>query len=131
MIVARSYNEKEHYDLLCSWWQGHNWTPLPIQALPSNGIVTYYGNKPVSAGFLYKTDSSIAWLEWLVCDPKAAKEYRSDCINNTIESLCMLADELGYKLIMTSVNNIGLKKRLDNHGFQVTDKKMTNYLKVM
>lgn len=125
------FNPEIHYNTLIKWWKGHKWVLVPLDSLPDTGLVCFFGDKPVCAGFLYRTNSNIAWLEWLVCDPKADRNYRSACIDKLIKELINLAKEDGYKIIFTSVSNKNLITRLGRHNFEITDNNMNNLIRVV
>lgn len=125
-MEVKSFSLIDHYEIISDWWTGHDWTVLPQQVLPHNGLIVYDDNTPICAGFLYKTDSAICWLEWVISNPLAKKEQRSEALNALIDCLVGLAKTMGFSIIFTSIKHPGLIKRMEQIGFQVNDNGMTN-----
>ena len=117
--------QKEDHPMVCSWWKAHSWPLIPIEMLPTTGVIV----DDVAAGFLYKTDSKIAWIEFIVTDPVSDKAHRSEALDKLISSLSEEAKSDGYALIFTSVEHPKLLARNQEHGFAVTDTNMTNMIK--
>lgn len=132
MFTIHRFDNQIHYDLICSWWLEHSWPCIPLDMLPvENGLLCYYNDKPVCSGFIYNTGTSIAWLEWLLCDPQAPKSYRSDAIDYLIKALELLAKENEATVVFTSVVSKPLIRRLDKHNYSINDTGMTNLTKVL
>lgn len=125
MIRIEQFKEDEHYQILIEWWKAQNWQVMPIHALPTTGVISYKDNKPVAAGFLYDTDSSFAWLEWIVGNPDVDHEDRGEGLDSVINALVTFAELKGKELIMTSSHHERLIERYKEHNFQVTDKGMS------
>lgn len=128
-MKIRYYQQDLDYKTLCDWWSAWpNWTPIHADCLPSTGLVVCDStDEALCAGFIYQTDSSIAWLEWLISDPKLPKPFRASALDFLLNELKLEAKRLGFKQIFTSTDREGLKSRLVGHGFLVTDKKV-NFL---
>lgn len=123
-MIFRNYINSDYWTL-ASWWNAHNW-PCPDQEmLPETGFIV----EDVCAGFLYKTDSKIAWLEFIISNPKIEKEKRTQSLDLVISALCEEAKKLGFKVIFTSVQHKKLIQRYENHGFIVADNDMKNMVK--
>ena len=64
----------EDYATIVKWWASWpDWEPLAQDLLPENGtggIMIERNGIPVVAGFLYATNSKIAWMEWIVGNPE-------------------------------------------------------------
>jgi hypothetical protein len=120
----REFNKIDYY-LICEWWTAHKWNAPSYLMLPKTGFII----EGLCAGFLYKTDSEIAWLEFVISNPKSDKELRNEALNILIEKLINEAKQSGFKVIFTSVEHTKLIDRYKNHGFVETDKSMTNMIK--
>lgn len=131
MIAFEKFSSQKHYKTLTQWWNGHKFPVVPLDSLPELGIVCLAQDKPICSGFLYKTDSNIAWMEWLLCDPSAPREYRGECINALIDKLEALAKDFGYTNIYTNLIHPSLCNRLESKGFIITDKQSINLVKVI
>lgn len=123
-MEIKSYDPLDYW-MLCSWWSGHGWTPPSQEMLPEIGFVV----DNIAAGFLYKTDSKITWLEFIIANPRSEKNERSKALDLVIEQLYSKAKELGFKAVFTSATHKGLIDRYKKHGFEVSDLEMTNLVK--
>lgn len=68
-IYIRPIEANDYEQLLTQWWKDWRWAPPPRDALPQNGtggLIVMDGDTPVCAGFVYVTNSSICWVEWIV-----------------------------------------------------------------
>jgi hypothetical protein len=104
----------EDYDILIDWWKSWpDWVPLARNLLPENGtggIMIERDGIPIVAGFLYSTNSKIAWMEWIVSNPK--EKNKSDAILLLISSLEKWAKDGGFEVVLS----IGRSKSLiDKH----------------
>jgi hypothetical protein len=59
------------YQRVSALWTANNWPIVPAHALPITGRVIMDKDQLVAAGFIYLSNSSIAWLEFVVTNPKA------------------------------------------------------------
>ena len=68
-MEVRSLNEEDYDNILVGWWKDWKKTPPPRDVLPDNGtggFIVYDGNIPVCAGFMYNTNSSMVWIEFII-----------------------------------------------------------------
>lgn len=119
----QDYND---YLDICSWWLKHNWPIINYEMLPSTGFIV----EGYCAGFLYKNDSKLAILEFIVSNPEADKQKRSEALDLLLQALINEAKESGYKAIFSSLSHPGLIDRYVKHGFEVTDTTMTNLMRI-
>lgn len=125
-LKTRIY-KPEDYETLASWWDKHpQWKPVPEEWLPKVGFVVDSDGSPICAGFLYFTNSTIAWLEYIVSDPDSDKETRSEAVDVLINQLTTQAIKVGFKVHFTSVGNPAFQKRLvEKHQYEVGDTNVT------
>ena len=67
----RDLTENDYDDLLVGWWKDWRWTAPPKDFLPDNGkggYVVLEGETPICAGYIYFTNSSVGWCDWIVSD---------------------------------------------------------------
>ena len=126
IIRCRKFDLSKDYDILYTWWYAHGSFPPKPEHLSTTGIVVEVEDKPVCAGFLYKTDSKICVFEFVVSDPKASKEDRCNALNNLIKTIQDIAAKQGYSLIYTSVNIEAYVSKLKNAGFFEADRNQTH-----
>ncbi len=118
-MIIRAYTADDYATLAC-WWEAHGWPAIEPKMLPTTGVIA----DEKAAGFLYQTDSKVAWMEWIVADPAASD--RGPAIDAVISSLSEIAADMGFELILTSVKHPGLIQRYINNGFTKGDESMTN-----
>lgn len=113
------------YDTLSSWWKEYNWPVIPKDSLPKNGFII----DNTCAGFVYCTDSNIAWLEFIVANPRISRDERKAGLQNLLSGLTGLAKELGYAYVFTSTNHANLEERLVEMGYKVQDRNVTHLIR--
>jgi hypothetical protein len=63
----------DDYATLVEWWKFWRFVPPTQEILPNNGlsglVVTDENDNMICAGFLYATNSPIAWIEFIVSNP--------------------------------------------------------------
>jgi hypothetical protein len=112
----RKYESKD-YATVCKWWKGYAFPAMPEILLPKNGLII----DGKCAGFLYSTDSGIAWMEFVVGNPEISKEERDGALDALIHGLARMAKDLGFMKVFTSTNSNRFTKRLLDCGFVVGD----------
>lgn len=122
-MEARFYKPSD-YSEISKWWEARQFPLIPQAALPKYGVIV----EGFCAGFLYRTDSSIAIMEWVVSNPESDKVMRNDAMNLLVKKLINLGTNLGFESIFTSLNNKKLASRYESFGFVETDKEATNYV---
>ena len=123
MELSKRRLQHDDYDTIVKWWESWpDWEPLARNLLPENGtggIIIERNGNPIVAGFLYGTNSKIAWMEWIVGNPE--ERNKSEAIELLISSLEEWAVEGGFEVILS----IGRSKSLiDKHkklGYTVDD----------
>lgn len=124
------FNARKHYSEIRAWWGNQAWTSVDLEMLPKNGFVVELGETMICAGFLYSSDSSIAWMEFVVGNPQLSHTERGLGLNLLISGILSKARELGFKAVFTSTQHDRLLDRLVNeHGFIISDNNVTHLLK--
>ena len=127
-MYIREFTEVDHAQV-AGWWLAHKWPVIPLPSLPKNGLIVVGDDgREVCAGFIYQTDSDIAWLEFIVSNPECSMRVRAKSLDTLIAGLKARAQELGHRCFFTSLSSKGLMKLYEKHGFQRTDTKMTNFI---
>ncbi len=96
--------KEEDYPILVEWWKFWRFFPPTQEILPSNGlsglVVTDENNCMICAGFLYATNSPIAWIEFIVSNPSVKdKKIRKESLTFLIQELSNLAKKNNFKVI--------------------------------
>ena len=122
-LTFRSLTEKD-YEILCDWWKWWKFNPLAKEALPENGtggFMVEYGNTNVCAGFIYKTNSNICLIEWVISNYNVKdKIVRKEAIKLLINALTSEGRRLGFKVAFTWLINENLKTKMEDCGFVKT-----------
>lgn len=126
------YNQDAHYELLSPWFN-HYWgaTP-PADMLPDDGYLIYSdSNGPVVAGFIYKTNSKLCWVEHVIGNPEADKEERKEGIHVLIDALTSRSKALGFRYAFTATTHQNMIGYYKEHGFVEDAKPLTHMVKVI
>lgn len=130
-LKYRQLTENDYSDFLIKWWTDNRFTPPPIDFLPNNGkdgIVVYDAdtNTNIAAGFVYITNSEVAWVEYIVANFEVKdKELRKQSIEFLIKQLALSS---GKKYLFSSLKNPNLIKHYLNSGFVVGTQNTTELL---
>ena len=123
MELSKRRLQHEDYETLVKWWESWpDWVPLARNLLPENGtggIMIERDGNPIVAGFLYGTNSKIAWMEWIVGNPE--ERNKSEAIKLLISSLEEWAVEGGFKVILSIGRSRSLIDKHKKLGYTVDD----------
>ena len=82
--------------------------------------MVYKGGVNICAGFIYNTNSSLCWLEFITSNFEVKdRKLRREALNYLILQLCESAKIMGKTAIFTSVKNHGLIQRFNDCGFKI------------
>lgn len=123
------FNFSEHYAEVAGWWSKHKWPIIAPDTLSKLGIVVRDGEQNVCVGWLYRTDSTIAWLEFIVANPDASGKTRYKALDLLIETLTGHAKDLGFEAVFSSLQHHGLMKKFMKAGYVPTDTGITNMIR--
>jgi len=130
---VRYLNEND-YDMLCDWWKAWRWTAPPRDFLPENGmggLIVEKNGIPVVAGFVYFTNSAIAWSEFIVSNFEYKDKDRKEAIKILIFELSELAKRKGSKYIYTVVKNQSLKNTYEEMGYSNGSQKVDEMFMIL
>ena len=86
----------------------------------------------VACGFLYKTNSSVCWIEYIVANPNIKlEEVRHEGVKFVLNKLFNVAKELGYIVAFSSINHEKLIDIYKNSGFIEGSKGTTEMIKIL
>lgn len=123
--LVKDYLEERDYPIISKWWEAQKFPVVPMHLLPVTG---YIANE-CAAGFLYLTNSPISWIEWVVGDPKAEKQLRSESLDELISYMIEKARFIGTREIFTSAVSFPFIQRLKKHGFREGDVKTSHFFR--
>ena len=132
MALNTRFLIEDDYALLCEWWKEWEWTPPPKDFLPQDGrggILVLNDEDPVCAGFVYFTNSKVAWIEFIISDRKYRGENRVDAIQVLLQVLELEAKAGGAEYIYTTTKNSALEKTYVEHGYTIGALGTNEYIK--
>lgn len=129
-FTLRQFDKASPEDLttIHAWWEKHDVPLIGLDCLPSTGLILEDQGVPQGCVFVYRSDSRLAWMEWLTVDPDLGVKQRIRVIHRLIEAVIAWAHKMEYAYMITSVKHGGLIKTLLKHGFIETDTGMKNLI---
>jgi hypothetical protein len=107
--------QESDWSVLKSWWKWWRWPEITKETLPMNGtggLMIYKDEIPIVAGFLYLTNSKIAWIDWIISNPEYKEKDRKQSIELLISSLEEVAKQQDYEIIFSVTRS---KHLIDTH----------------
>lgn len=108
------------YKTLENWWKWFRFPAPPKEFLPqggTGGIMVMKDGIEICAGFIYFTNSKLAWLEYIVSNPEYRDSDRESAIQFLIYTLTDMAKKKGYGGVFTSLKNQRLIKHYEACGY--------------
>jgi len=125
--------ESDYDEVLCGWWKSWRWTSPPKSFLPENGIggfMIYDEDLPVVAGFLYNTNSDVAWADWIISNFNYKDKYkRKVAINLLLLALEERAKKINKKFMYALVKNKSLVNVYKEQGYEEASSYTTELIK--
>ena len=115
--IIEPWEPQAHYWLIDSWLRkrGMDSGAGSIDGYPTTGFIV---NSCV-AGFLYRTDSAICYLDSYCSDPAVTKELRETSLVHLTRALLSSAKELGFRAAWATTSSPTLVSVADGFGFDV------------
>jgi|TARA_R110000824_G_scaffold1687_10_gene8419 hypothetical protein len=132
-FTVRKLNTTDYDDILVGWWKGWKWTPPTRDFLPENGeggFIVLDGDTPVCAGFVYITNSKVAWCEFIISNPNY-KDHRKEALSLLVETINTLCIELKMKYIYALLKSNSLIDLYSNLGYKQADSYKSEMIKVL
>jgi hypothetical protein len=125
--------EESDYDELVKWWKDWKWDAPPRDFLPENGtggFMVSNSDSDICAGFIYLTNSKIAWIEFVISNKQYKGKDRKDAIQFLINSLSAIAEESGAGYGYAVLKHKGLIEYYKNSGFNESDNNITEMVSI-
>jgi hypothetical protein len=116
--------EESDWDILQLWWKLWQWPIMSKDMLPLNGcggLMVYKDEKPIAAGFLYLSNSKVAWLDFLISSPSYKETDRKEALELLISSLEEVARQQDYSIIISIARHKGLINTHRKLGYTVDE----------
>jgi len=125
--------EYQDYNTLVEWWSDWGLDSPDRDFLPEDGIgglIITDGDIPVCAGFIYNTNSKVAWIDWIVSNKQyRVKGKRKEAILLLIDSLTNICKSTSHKYIFSNNNNRFLVDYFVENGYIVGCKNSVELIK--
>jgi hypothetical protein len=92
------------YAEVCKWYVGHREAAPRAEWLPATGRIV----PQVAAGFLYRTDSSLGFIDGFVSNPRAAPTEVKAALEAILKGLEADAKRLGMTVIVGNTKHAGV-----------------------
>lgn len=126
--------ESDYSDILVGWWNAWGWEPPQKDFLPENGkggVCVFEDTIPICAGFLYTTNSGVAWVDWIISNKEYNKKpHRQQAISLLVDTLTNIAKKTGHKYSYALIKHKGLIDTYKSLGYVEGDKYTTEMIKV-
>ena len=120
-LYIRELNESDYDDILVGWWKQWKWEAPQRDFLPNDGkggIIVYDEETPVCAGFMYLTNSKVAWVDWIISNKEYTKKpQRKDAIKLLVSTLTDICKKTGSKYIYALIKNESLINTYKDLGY--------------
>ena len=134
-LIIRPLQDSDYDSILVKWWKDWGWEPTPKDFLPQDGkggLMIMDEDEPVCAGFIYTTNSSVAWADWIVSSKTYRKKpERQQAIVLLVEKLEEAARHSGYKYLYALIKHKGLINTYKELGFVKGDTYNAELIKVL
>tara|TARA_R110000782_G_scaffold100028_2_gene186034 strand:+ start:206 stop:592 length:387 start_codon:yes stop_codon:yes gene_type:complete len=115
--MIREFDDNKDYDEYSSWFNHLGYAP-PTRGMLSTLGFTIYKEIDICSGFLYISNSNLAYIEFVIANPKAKREDRKEGVKKLLTHLQDLAKSKGYEIIMIITATPGFSKNLiENFGY--------------
>ena len=130
----RPLQPSDYQEILVDWWKDWGWEPPVRDFLPDDGvggIMILDGEEPVCAGFIYTTNSKVAWVDWIISSKTYRKKpQRQQAISLLVETLTNIARNTGHKFVYALIKNQSLVETYNQIGYVKGDSYVGEMIKV-
>lgn len=134
-LKIRVLEENDYEQTLVGWWKDWGWQAPDKDFLPENGkggFIVLDGDTPICAGFLYVTNSKVAWVDWIISNKNYnQKTKRNDALNLLVSTLTNVAKSSGNKYAYALIKHPNLIIRYKEHGYLQGDSYVGEMIKTL
>lgn len=121
----RKLNSTDYDEILVKWWNDWGWDAPNREFLPEDGeggIILFDEDIPVCAGFMYITNSKVAWVDWIISNKEYRKKpNRTIAIQLLLEKLTDMCKASGSKFVYALIKHNGLIETYEKLGYTQGD----------
>lgn len=118
MIVR--YKPKEHYKAVASWYHARGLEAPTPDKLPETGFIV----DGIVAGWLYRTDSSVALIDGVISNPATLPGRRRLALKRLAAVLTDLAVATGYPDVIFTSANPAIQQLGVDMGYRPTEQRL-------
>ena len=133
-FIVRPLNENDYDAILKGWWEDWKWQAPQKDFLPDDGkggIIVLDGEEPICAGFMYATNSKVAWVDWIISSKSYRGEGRKEAIKLLVETLTNICKNTGYKYSYALIKHPSLIDTYVDLGYIKADGYTSEMIKVL
>ena len=134
-LYIRELNETDYDNILVGWWKDWGWEAPQRDFLPNDGkggIIIYDNDTPVCAGFMYITNSKVAWVDWIISNKEYTKKpQRQDAIKLLVSKLTDMCKSTGSKYSYALIKNESLVSMYEYLGYIKGDTYTREMIKIL
>jgi hypothetical protein len=134
-LYIRELNESDYDNILVDWWKQWGWEPPQRDFLPDNGkggIIVYDQDTPICAGFMYITNSKVAWVDWIISNKEYTKKpHRKDAIKLLVSTLTGICKNTGSKYVYALIKSRHLIETYEQLGYIKGDRYTSEMIKLL
>jgi hypothetical protein len=134
-LIIKELSETDYDDILVGWWKQWGWEPPKRDFLPNDGkggIIVYDGDTPICAGFMYLTNSKVAWVDWIISNKEYTnKLQRKDAIKLLVSALTEICKKSGSKYSYALIKNESLIGMYEELGYIKGDSYTNEMIKIL
>lgn len=134
-LNIRQLEEGDYENILKGWWKDWGWTAPTKDFLPDDGkggMIVYDGEIPICAGFMYLTNSKVAWVDWIISNKEYKKKpHRREAITLLVDTLTKIANDTGNKYCYALIKNQSLIETYKDLGYVKGDEYVGEMIKLL
>ena len=134
-LYIRELQDNDYEDILVEWWQQWGWEPPQKDFLPRDGkggIIVYDDETPICAGYMYLTNSKVAWVDWIISNKEYTKKpQRKDATKLLVSALTEICKNTGSKYVYALIKNQSLIGTYEELGYIKGDSYTSEMIKVL
>lgn len=134
-VLVRSLNANDYDDILVGWWTDWGWDAPRRDFLPEDGaggLIVFDGDEPVCAGYMYATNSKVAWVDWIISSKTyRQKPTRKECLDLLIFTLTKTCEIKGYNYVYALIKDKNLINVYEDFGYVKGDSYTGEMIKIL
>ena len=135
MFNIRPLIETDYDEILLDWWKEWGWEAPQKDFLPADGtggLMVLEDDVPICAGFMYATNSKVAWVDWIISNKDYRKKpERGQAIGLLIQTLTDTCKASGFKYCYALIKHSGLIETYKELGYIEADSYTQEMIKIL